>query len=107
MGLIFSIIIGSAFYRLATEYKKSKWGYAIVGFIVFYVISYVSFFIIAIIQDKETLEYASSSYIYFLGVILPYILGLIIVVILYIFLDNKWGKAIDKANLNNIGKKDL
>jgi len=92
MGLIFAIVIGSAYYKLADEYKKSKWLYAIVGAILFNISLYAYYFLVAIFIDSDTLENSSSDFIYFLAVIFPYIFGLIIVVTLYIMLDNKWKK---------------
>jgi hypothetical protein len=92
MGLIFAIVIGSAYYKLANEYKKSKWLYAILGIILFNVSFYAYYFLAAIFIDSDTLENSSSDFLYFFGVIFPYIFGLIVVVAFYIRFDNKWNK---------------
>ncbi|PQJ77716.1 hypothetical protein [Polaribacter porphyrae] len=37
LGLILLYWIGKYFYKLAEEYNKSRWGYAILGIVVYYI----------------------------------------------------------------------
>ena len=45
LEIILVITVGKYFYRLADKYKKSKWGYAILGLVVCYGI----FFTVALV----------------------------------------------------------
>ncbi len=36
LGLFFIYFIGKAFYSLAEQYKKNKWGFAILGIVAYY-----------------------------------------------------------------------
>lgn len=93
LGLIFGLAIGRAFYQLAEEYKKSKWGYGAFGLLLFNICFYVYYMLAVAIVDKETLEYSSSDFVYFIVVIGPYVFALIVALILYILMDKKWKKS--------------
>jgi hypothetical protein len=91
LGIILIYFIGKPFYDLALHHDKSRWGFAILGVVAYYVGTFVMGIILGILSP-ETIETMNNL---LLGLIaLP--LGLLFAWILYKFLENKWSK--DSSN---------
>lgn len=60
-GLLLLYFVGKAFYNLAFEYEKHKWGYAIAGVVSYYVGIMASAFIIGIVVEINSPGYITES----------------------------------------------
>ena len=92
LGLLLLYWIGKYFYKLAEEYDKSKWGFAILGVAVYYAGILLASFTTGIILGifyPESLENLNEM---LLGLaMLPF--GILSCYILYKILENVWKKA--------------
>lgn len=61
IGLVLIILVGKAFYQLAFEYDRNKWGYAIAGVASYYIGIIVSAFVIGIIVELNSPGYITES----------------------------------------------
>lgn len=106
LGIILLIVIGKYFYKLAEDFDKNKWGYAILGIAGYYAGTIIGGIILGLIlvfiySDIEIESMSENR----LGLIaLPF--GLISAYILHYFLKKKWKKEreIEKGAIDNIGK---
>ena len=103
LSIILLYFIGKPFYELAEEHYRSKWGWAILGVVVYYIGSAVLAIGIAIVSP-ETLVDMSSIVISLTGI--P--IGLLFAWGFYHLLKNQWNKTTDynegdilDQNLNN------
>ena len=91
LGLLLIYWIGKYFYRLAEKYKKSKWGFAVIGVVTYYggimAFGFISGIILAFVAP-ETLD-NMNELLYGL-MLLPF--GLLSCYLLYKFLEKKWEK---------------
>lgn len=101
LGLIIIFWIGKYYYKLAEEYNKSKWGYAIIGVLSYYTGSFIAGVVIAIVAPSF-IDTASSIALSLIA--LP--LGLLAAYGLYKLLENNFKKNHVKVvdELENIGK---
>lgn len=99
--------MGRFFYKLADKYKKSKWGYAILGIVTYYAVFYFVGIIYVIIYfmnnplaDENDINERAISLISF-----PFGLGGSYV--LYYLLQRSWKKNAlkDKVSIDDIGKE--
>lgn len=99
LGLILLYFIGKYFYRLAEEYDKSKWGFAILGVVVYY----ASTFVAAILYyafgffDIDTTNRYNDLAVSFAA--LPF--GILSCYLLYYFLEKNWKKQ-KQTNTSNV-----
>jgi len=49
LGILLLYFLGRKFYRLAEQYEKSQWGYAILGIVFYYVGIFLGWFILGIV----------------------------------------------------------
>ncbi len=105
LGLILLYWIGKYFYKLAEEYDKSKWGFAILGIVVYYAGTFafgITFGIIAEITNPGLIEGFNET---LLGLIaLPF--GILSCYLLYKYLEKTWEKNKPNPNklIDEIGK---
>jgi hypothetical protein len=101
LGLVLLYWIGKYFYKLAEDYDKSKWGFAILGIVVYYAVSIVFVTIIMLIFPKFS---DSSNDLIMSLIALPF--GLLACYLFYYFLEKSWkdSKILDKDEIDNIGK---
>ena len=101
LGLILLYWIGKYYYKLAEEYEKSKWGYAVIGVISYYAGAFIAGFVIAIVAPTFINSVSDVQ----LGLIaLPF--GLAITCGLYFLLKNNFKKNHKNPldELEDIGK---
>lgn len=101
LGLLLLYWIGKYFYKLAEEYDKSKWGYAILGVVVYYLGTFVFAFLLAIF----TPNFLDSESDRVIGLIsLPF--GVLSCYLLYKYFEKTWEKNKPKADklIDQIGK---
>jgi hypothetical protein len=51
LGLLLIYFIGKAYYELAHEYNKSRWGFAIVGVVAYYAGAFIAGIIFALLSE--------------------------------------------------------
>lgn len=99
-GIIFIYFIGKYFYRLAEDFKKNLWLYAILGVVVYYATSVVLgviLFVIVDIFNSEFSEGISESAINLIAI--PFGLGGCY--LYYKYLEKKW-KSEEPNSTNEI-----
>lgn len=106
LGLILLYWIGKYFYKLSEEYNKSKWGFAILGIVVYYIASILFGIIILLIIDAFSNEYSEDPISDFLLGVIAMPFGLLACYLLYNHLKKTWEK--EKPNtiklIDEIGK---
>ncbi|MCX2742986.1 hypothetical protein OO013_03865 [Mangrovivirga sp. M17] len=91
LGFIFLFWIGKYFYNLAERFGRSKWGYAILGIVVYYTGTIIGGFLLGISEVIfGTTFFTDLPDIVFNLIALPF--GLIFNYILYKILENAWEK---------------
>jgi uncharacterized YccA/Bax inhibitor family protein len=101
LGLVLLYWIGKYFYRLAEDYEKSKWGYAILGVVVYYLGTFIFAMLIAIfaldfLNDESDLVISLIS--------LPF--GILSCYLLYKYFEKTWEANAPKNDniIDQIGK---
>ena len=107
LEIIFVITVGKYFYSLADKYKKSKWGYAILGLVVCYGIFFTVALVYALIYHFfNPLALDDDLNDWTLTIIsIPFALGG--TYLLYYLLERSWKKNAlkDKVSIDDIGKE--
>ena len=91
LALVLMYWIGKYFYKLAEEYNKSPWGFAILGIVVYYGAIVLSGLIVGIVMaltSPETLDNFNETLLSFL--LLPF--GILSCYLLYKYLEKTWKK---------------
>lgn len=106
LGILLLYWIGKYFYKLAEKYDKSKWGYAVLGVVVYYggiFVFGISFGIIAEIISPGYLDTVNETALSLLG--LPF--GALACYGLYKYLKKTWEKdqSIHKNSISEIGER--
>lgn len=107
LGLILLYWIGKYFYKLAEEFNKQKWGFAILGIVIYYVGTYIFGFLVGFIAELISPGFFVGFSDIILGlIILPF--GLLSCYLLYVFLEKKWKSESPKSDelINQIGKEE-
>jgi len=105
LGFVLLYWIGKYFYKLAEEYNKNQWGFAILGIVVYYSGVLLFGFIVGIIVEIISPGYVDSINDTLLGIImLPF--GILSCYLLYKYLEKTWKKNNINPNelINEIGK---
>ncbi|MBL7781846.1 MAG: hypothetical protein JNM22_11565 [Saprospiraceae bacterium] len=91
LGLLLIYFIGEKFYQLAASFEKSKWGYAILGVVSYYIGTFIFGVVLFLVLDatggnpEEDLDSTAMNVI-----AVPF--GLLSCYILYIILKKNWEK---------------
>jgi hypothetical protein len=107
IGVLLLYWIGKYFYKLAEKYNKNKWGFAVLGIVVYYggiIVFGISFAIIAEIVSPGFIDTANETALSLLS--LPF--GALACYGLYKYLKKTWKKnspMIDDS-INEIGKHE-
>jgi hypothetical protein len=105
LGLVLLYWIGKYFYKLSEEYNKNKWGFAILGIVVYYAGSILFAIIIVIIIEVISPGYLDNVNDRVLDLIcMPF--GLLSCYLLYKYLEKNWKKndPIKNSMIDQIGK---
>lgn len=92
IGLVLLYFIGKSYYDLAGQYQKSKWGFAILGIVSYYVGGFLGRILVAIVYEVgmsgsiDDMNYVALSII-----ALPF--GALTCWGLYQILKNQWSKV--------------
>ena len=90
IGIFLIYFIWKVFSELAVQFNKSKWGYGLLGIVIYYAGTFVGGIIIGLIDVFAGTNYADESNTIILNLIaLPF--GLLAVWGFYKLLENKWG----------------
>jgi uncharacterized membrane protein (DUF485 family) len=106
LGLVLLYWIGKRFYKLAEEYNKSEWGYAILGVVVYYggivFVSFIVGFVGAIVSPGFT---DNMNDVLFGLLMIPF--GILSCYGLYKYLENNWKKNQPDPNelIDEFGKE--
>jgi branched-subunit amino acid ABC-type transport system permease component len=97
IGLLLIYFIGKAFYQLAHDYDKSRWGFAILGILSYYAGTFIGGVILGLIGALTESNFVETQPSLVLSLIcVPF--GLLICWIFYKILVSQWNK---KATLSN------
>jgi len=105
LSLLLLYWIGKYFYKLAEEYEKSKWGYGILGVIIFY----AGFFLFGIgimtigeVFSEAFVDTFNETLLSF--IMLPF--GILSCYLMYKYLEKTWKKNDPRKNsmIDQIGK---
>ncbi|MBL55876.1 MAG: hypothetical protein CMP61_01685 [Flavobacteriales bacterium] len=101
LGLLLLFWIGKYFYQLAEQHNKSKWGFAILGIVVYYSSIIIFSFLLGIVMEIISPGFFDSFNEILLGIMfIPF--GILSCYLFYKFLDKKW-----KKNKFNVQGNDL
>lgn len=106
LGLILLYWIGKYFYKLAEEYNKNQWGFAIIGVVVYYGGILLFSVIVGIILEIVSPGFIDSFNETLFGfLMLPF--GLLSCYLLYKYLEKTWKQNDPSKNnsIDEIGKK--
>ncbi len=113
LGLFLIYFIGKSYYELADKFAKSKWGFAILGVVVYYFGTFLAGFLFAILSELGVtsffIELPDMAMSFFA---LPF--GLLACWGVYKILENKWknqtvktvNESLDSDLIGNAGKTD-
>ena len=103
LGYIFIFFIGYYFYRLAEDYSKNKWVFAILGIVGYYVVSFI-FSIIYMFFSEQNVTSGFNTI-----ALISVCVGVVFCILLYHYLDYRWKKEeeyVDDKSIDEIGKKE-
>jgi uncharacterized membrane protein HdeD (DUF308 family) len=102
LGILLLYWIGKYFYKLAEEYNKNKWVFAIIGIVTYYAGIIIFSFAIGIILELVSPGAIDSIDDTLLGVMmLPF--GILSCYLLYKYLDKTWEKNLPVNEIDQIG----
>ncbi|MBV7441146.1 hypothetical protein KRX57_06910 [Weeksellaceae bacterium TAE3-ERU29] len=91
LGLIFLYFVGKQFYKLAEQFNKSKWGFAILGVVSYYGGTVLLGIIIGIMMEILSPGFMDTVNERLFGIcMIPF--GLLTCFLLYKWLQRKWRK---------------
>jgi hypothetical protein len=104
LGILLIYWLGKYFYKLAEVYDKSKWGFAVLGVVTYYAITFVfaiTFVIVAEIVSPGYIDTVNERVLDLIS--LPF--GLLASYLLYKYLKKTWKKnqLIGKSKIDDIG----
>ena len=104
LGILLLYWIGKYFYKLAEEYQKSEWGYAILGIVSYYGGILLAGLITGIIAELFFPGFIEDTNETVLGIfMLPF--GLLSCYLLYKYLEKTWKKNKPENEIDAIGVK--
>ncbi|MCB0444100.1 MAG: hypothetical protein KDC68_00290 [Gelidibacter sp.] len=105
LEIVIIFYTGKYFYKLAENYNKSKWGYAILGVITYFVAAAIGGVILMLLDTQFELNINWESKLLLTVLILPFCVA--ICYLLYFLLKKNWEKSvvIVKDEIQDIGKE--
>ncbi len=105
LGLVLIYFIGKYFYKLAEEFGKSKWGFAILGVVSYYGGAFLGGIILGLLSlvwDDFQVEYMSDMQLGLMAI--PF--GILMCIGVYSLLKRIWTKNKKKevVSIDDIGK---
>jgi uncharacterized membrane protein HdeD (DUF308 family) len=102
LGLILLYWIGKYFFKLAEEYNKNKWGFAILGIVTYYAGIIIFSFIFGIVIELTSPGAIDNINETLLGLMmLPF--GILSCYVLYKYLEKTWKKNLPVNEIDQIG----
>ena len=92
LGLVFLYIIGKYFYKLAEQYNKNKWLFAILAILIYYVGTFVGGIILGILDEFLGFGFDWDNDLALGLIALPFGLGA--AWLFYFLLKKEWKKTI-------------
>ncbi|MGK0389904.1 MAG: hypothetical protein ACI94Y_002649 [Maribacter sp.] len=103
LGLIFIYFLGRSFYKLAELYGRSKWGYGILGIVIYYAGSMLGGLIIGIfyaiyvgLENIDNIENKLDGWIGLL--VIPF--GLLFCWLAYKFIEYRFKKSLEENSVD-------
>jgi hypothetical protein len=93
LGLLLIYFLGKKFYELAHEYNRSRWGFAILGVVVYYLGTFLAG-VVLVLFGGSSLDNVPDIVISLLSI--PF--GLLSAWILYRMLERSWIKTQESTN---------
>ncbi|MBL4605948.1 MAG: hypothetical protein JKY02_09900 [Flavobacteriaceae bacterium] len=108
LGVLLLFFIGKYYFKLAEKYKKSKWGYTVLGVVTYYGGTFIYGIIYGIIYFSMYPDAHESEVNNWTLMLTAIVAGLVSAFILYFLLERNWKKyevVKDKTiNIDEIGK---
>ncbi len=105
IGIVLIVLVGRAFYQLAHEYDKSRWGYAIAGVASYYIGLFTSAFIVGIVIELISPGTITESNENMFGLLaIPF--GALVCWGFYTWLKRSWERARSAEALNTLDTLD-
>lgn len=104
LGLLFLYFIGKYFYRLAEEFNKNKWFFAILGIIVYYVGTFIGGALLGILDGLIGFGFDWDNNLALGLIALPF--GIAAAYLLHFLLRKQWEKSfvVIEDEIKDIGK---
>ncbi|MGJ8593452.1 MAG: hypothetical protein ACSHXF_12950 [Aquaticitalea sp.] len=88
LGLIFLHFIGKYFYKLAEEFNRNKWLFAILGIVIYYIGTFIGGIILGLLDEFVELGFNWDNNVALALVVLPFGLGA--TYLFYYILKRQW-----------------
>ncbi|MFD2727296.1 hypothetical protein [Hyunsoonleella rubra] len=104
LSIVLLYFIGKYYYELAQEYYKHRWGYGILGIVVYYAGSAIGGVLVALADDLFDLGINFESRINLM--IIAFSFGVSLAVLVYFYLNRRWKKSVvvPKDEIDEIGR---
>jgi MFS family permease len=104
LGIFFLYFIGKYFYKLAEEFKKNKWLFAILGILVYYIGTFIGGVILGILDELIGIGFDWDNTLALGLIALPFGIG--VAYLFYFILKKEWEKSFVFAEdeIQDIGK---
>lgn len=105
LGIVFLYFIGKYFYKLAEQFDKNKWLFAILGVVIYYVGTFVGGAILGIMDGLLDIGFDWDNNLALGLVALPFGIGA--AYLFYFLLKKQWEKSVVlvKDEIHDIGKR--
>lgn len=104
LGLLFLYFVGKYFYRLAEEFNKNKWLFAILGIIVYYVGTFIGGTLLVVLDGLIGIGFDWDNNLALGLIALPF--GIAAAYLFHFILRKQWKKSfvVAEDEIQNIGK---
>lgn len=92
LGIVFLYFIGKYFYKLAEEFNKNKWLFAVLGIVVYYAGTMIGGVILAILDELVGIGFDWDNNLLLGLVALPF--GIATAYLFYYLLKKQWEKTV-------------
>ena len=104
LGLVFLYFIGKYFYKLAEQFNKNKWLFAVLGIVVYYAGTFIGGIILGILDAVIGIDFDWDNNIALSLIALPF--GIASTYLFYFILKKQWERSfvVIQDEIQDIGK---